>query len=314
MYNPRVPADSASTTSTVALRGVRAKLLAFTEITADDPVKGGVTNVAQVSQLDSDVHHTFELGVLLRGEEQRYFGSVIRTVSPGDAWWAVAWEPHGWRTSRAPSSELVIHFTPEFLGDAEIESVSWLSFFAAPPEQLPRVESEEAREELLTLGRALAREFEDEAWGWRSKVRCHILNLLTVIGRESPHLGHDWMSTTSSTSGLARIMPAIDLLHEDLSQRLPLQDAAAVCGLSAAWFRKLFRETIGITYSQFERRARLALAARLLLGTNMPAEAVSERTGFVDASHFHRTFAKQYGCTPADFRTAGRRVSPDDTG
>ena len=311
MYNARVPTDAHDTSLGATLRGVRARLLAFDEVNADNPVKGAATHVEKPSQLDSDVHHTFEMGVLLSGQEQRYFGSIIRTVSPGDAWWAVAWEPHGWRTTRAPSDELVIHFVPEFLGDVEIGGVSWLSFFAAAPEQRPGVKGTEARREVLALGRALAREFEQADWGWQSKVRCHMLNLLTAIGRESVHLGHTWLSPGTSTGGLARIMPAVELLHEDLRRRLPLEEAAATCGLSPAWFRKLFRQTIGVTYSQFERRARLALAARLLLGTNMPIEAISEQTGFVDASHFHRTFSKQYACTPTEFRTQGRRVNPE---
>lgn len=311
MYNPRVRTDIPDTPVGGGFRGARARLLAFDEVNAANPVQGGVTHVEKPAQLDSDVHHTFEMGVLLSGQEQRYFGSIIRTVSPGDAWWAVAWEPHGWRTTRAPSDELVIHFVPEFLGDVEVEGVSWLSFFAAAPEQRPGVKGTETRRELLALGRALAREFEQADWGWQSMVRCHMLNLLATVGRESVHLGNNWLSASTSTSGLARIMPAVELLHEDLRRRLPLEEAAATCGLSPAWFRKLFRQTIGVTYSQFERRARLALAARLLLGTDMPIEAISGRTGFVDASHFHRTFSKQYACTPTEFRTCGRRVDAE---
>lgn len=309
MYNPRVCADFPDTLLGGGLRGARARLLAFDEVNSANPIQGGLTRVEKSTQLDSDVHHTFEMGILLSGQEQRYFGSIIRTVSPGDAWWAVAWEPHGWRTTRAPSDELVIHFVPEFLGDAEVAGASWLSFFAAAPEQRPSVKGSETRSKVLALGRALAREFEQEDWGWQSIVRCHMLNLLATVGRESVHLGNNWLSATTSTSGLARIMPAIELLHEDLARRLPLEEAAATCGVSPAWFRKLFRETIGVTYSQFERRARLALAARLLLGTDMPIEAISERTGFVDASHFHRTFSKQYAGTPSEFRTRGRRVN-----
>ena len=311
MYNPRVRADIPDTLLGGGFRGVRAKLLAFDEVTADNPVQGRVAHVEKPTQLDGDVHHTFEMGVLLSGQEQRYFGSIIRTVSPGDAWWAVAWEPHGWRTTRAPSDELVIHFVPEFLGDAEIGGVSWLSFFAAAPEQRPGVKDKETRRKVLALGRALERELEQEDWGWQSIVRCHMLNLLATVGRESVHLGEEWLSASTSTSALARIMPAVELLHEDLGTRLPLEEAAEACGLSPAWFRTLFKGTIGVTYSQFERRARLALAARLLLGTDMPVEAAAERTGFVDASHFHRTFSRQYACTPAEFRTQGRRVTAE---
>jgi len=59
---------------------------------------------------------------------------------------------------------------------------------------------------------------------------------------------------------------------------------------------------------QFERRARLADAARLLLGTDRSVEAIGEHTGFTDGSRFHRAFLKHYGCTPTEFRLQGRQI------
>jgi transcriptional regulator GlxA family with amidase domain len=39
-----------------------------------------------------------------------------------------------------------------------------------------------------------------------------------------------------------------------------------------------------------------------LLTSNLPIEAIARKAGFVDASHFHRTFVKHYGCTPRTYR------------
>jgi len=54
--------------------------------------------------------------------------------------------------------------------------------------------------------------------------------------------------------------------------------------------------------------ARVAHAARLLLGTDRSVEAIGEQTGFTDGSHFHRAFLKHYGCTPTEFRLQGRQI------
>ncbi|NIQ36394.1 MAG: helix-turn-helix domain-containing protein [Xanthomonadales bacterium] len=97
-------------------------------------------------------------------------------------------------------------------------------------------------------------------------------------------------------------------MQSNLTTRLPVSSAADACGLSRSWFRSLFKDTMGMTYSQFERRARLARAARLLLTTTAPIEAIAEEVGFADGSHFHRAFLKHYARTPDEFRTGGRQI------
>jgi len=254
------------------------------------------------------MHHTFEVGILLGGQEERHFEGLTRAVEAGDVWWSAAWEPHGWRTTVPPSDELVIHFVPELLGDAELDGISWLSFFAVPPDERPVVGTPETRRRVLALGGELADEFRMRGWAWRDRARCSLLSLLVTMGRESGLARGNWRWPGSPTSGLVRIMPAIELVHADLGARLPLRTAAEICGFSPSWFRALFSKTIGMPYSRFERRARLAHASRLLLGTDGTIEAIGEQAGFADGSHFHRAFLEHYGCTPTEFRVQGRQI------
>jgi AraC-like DNA-binding protein len=287
---------------------VRAKVLPFEEVNTSNPVEGYVANTAEPTPLESDMHHTFEVGVLLGGQEERHSEGLVRAVKAGDVWWSAAWEPHGWRTTVPPSVELVIHFVPELLGDAQLDGISWLSFFAVPPDERPVVVSSRTRGRVLAWGSDLAEEFGTRGWAWREKARCSLLSLLVMMGRESGPVRENWRWPGSPTSGLARIMPAIELVHADLGSRLPLGEAADACGLSPSWFRALFSTTMGMPYSRFEQRARLAHASRLLLGTDHSVEGIGEQTGFTDGSHLHRVFMKHYGCTPAEFRVQGRQV------
>jgi AraC-like DNA-binding protein len=287
---------------------LRAKVLPFEEVNASNPVEGYVARTAEATPLESDVHHTFEVGILLDGGEERHFEGLVRAVQAGDLWWSAAWEPHGWRTTVPPSVELVIHFVPELLGDAELDGISWLTFFAVPPGERPVVSTPETRRRVLALGRELAEEFSRRGWAWRDRARCSLLNLLIVMGRESGLMRKHSHWRGAPIGGLARIMPAIELVHADLGTRLPLRAAAEACGLSPSWFRALFATTMGMVYSRFERRARLAHAARLLLGSDKSVESIGEQTGFTDGSHFHRAFLKHYECTPTEFRVQGRRA------
>lgn len=289
-------------------RDIRAKVLPFQEVNTSNPIEGYVARTAEPTPLESDMHHTFEVGILLGGQEERHFEGLTRVVEAGDVWWSAAWEPHGWRTTAPPSDELVIHFVPELLGDAELDGISWLSFFAVPPDERPVVGTPETRSRVLAFGGELVEEFKTRGWAWRDTARCFLLNLLVTMGRESGPARENWRWPGSPIGGLARIMPAVELVHADLGARLPLRAAARACGLSPSWFRALFSTTMGMPYSRFERRARLAHASRLLLGTDESVESIGERAGFADGSHFHRAFLKHYGCTPTEFRASGRQI------
>ena len=291
------------------LRGeMRAKVLPFEEVNTSNPIEGYVARTTESTPLESDMHHTFEVGVLLAGQEERHFEGLTRVVEAGDVWWSAAWEPHGWRTIAPPTDELVVHFVPELLGDAELDGVSWLSFFAARPEERPVLSTPEMRDQVLVLGRELAEEFKTRLWAWQEAAKCGILRLLVIMGRKWKLPQRQWRWRGSPTSRLERIMPAIELVHADLSRRAPLRAAAYACGIGPSWFRALFWETMGVTYSRFERRARLAHASRLLLGTDRSVEGIGERAGFADGSHFHRAFLKHYGRTPTEFRVQGRQI------
>jgi AraC-like DNA-binding protein len=63
---------------------------------------------------------------------------------------------------------------------------------------------------------------------------------------------------------------------------------------------------MGTSFGQFSLRARLGYAAHRLLASDLTVEAIAQRAGFVDASHFHRTFVRHYGCTPRTYRERAR--------
>jgi len=310
LYNTLVRSTHGQIGAGARLSDTRAKVTVLNDVNAEHPIEGWIAHAPEPTPLDSDMHHTFEAGILLSGQQERHFEGLVRVVEAGDAWLSAAWEPHGWRTTVGPTDELVMHFVPELLGDAELEGLSWLSFFAAPPEERPTARGAEGRQRVLTLGNELVEEFKEHGWAWREMARAGLVRLLVMMGREWTPRRQNWRWSASPTGKLARIMPAVELVHGDLAERVHLSAAAKACGFSASWFRTLFWRTMGITYSRFERRARLAHATRLLLGTDEPVDAVGEQTGFADGSHFHRAFHRHYGCTPTEFRTRGRQTAP----
>jgi AraC-like DNA-binding protein len=137
-----------------------------------------------------------------------------------------------------------------------------------------------------------------------------LLTLLLVdVSRLAADVAGDLRSNDEPL--LAEVFDVIEArYHEPLS----LRDVAAAVGLSAGHLTTTVARKTGRTVQQWITERRMAQARRLLTDTDLTVEATATRAGYRDVSYFIRTFKRDHGVTPADWRRAGRpaasRVSP----
>jgi len=82
---------------------------------------------------------------------------------------------------------------------------------------------------------------------------------------------------------------------------------AAAASMSRSAFTRRFSEVAGISPMELVTLARLNLAARLLVESEMPVAAVARSAGFASRSYFSRSFRRRYGVDPSTFRERGGR-------
>ena len=256
----------------------------------------------QETPLEVHIHRGLELGVILEGCQEFRFGDSALELRRGDCWLVSMWEPHAWRTREAPAKYVVVVFLPDAVEEMAIDSQPWLSMFEAPVAQRPRTVGKAMRAAALRIAEDLEREFAERALGWETSVRLHLLHLLILLRRHWKPDARTGTTLGLRSNALARLMPAIKMAHQRPETGPDPAQAAAACGLSPSRFHTVFRQTMGISYGRFCRRARLAYAAHQLLATHLTIEDIGQQAGFVDGSHLHHQFVKQYGCTPAEYR------------
>ena len=276
------------------------------QLSARSPIYPTVRMHERPTSLQIDLHEGIEVGILLRGRQERHYPDYLTELTAGDVWLQPMWEPHGWRVAAPQTENVVLIFLPEFLGEEMLGEISWLSLFAFPPRQRPWVKDARLRGAMLSIGSELAQEIREQRRWWLTAVRLGLLRVLFLLRREWQPPARTAGATEVRTSNLSRLMPAVALIQERRPGTVTLEEAAGVCGLSRSRFGSLFSQTMGTSYGQFSLRARLAFAAHRLLTTDLPAEAIGHETGFVDGSHFHRSFVKHYGCTPREYRVRSR--------
>lgn len=256
------------------------------------------------------IHGGLEVGIVLAGREEMQVGETVIEGQPGDVWLCAMSEPHRYRVAAPDTWNLVLVFLPSFLGEEMLGDKPWLTLFAAPPEARPRVTAPETRAYVLEVAREVRHEVEARAAGWQCAVRLNLLRVLLRLSRNWDYRRAVGRGQRLRPMGnLSRIMPALALLSERLPHPLAREDAARACGLGRSRFTALFRETMGVSFQEFRRRSRIAYAATMLLTTALSLEDIAARTGFSDASHLHRAFVQEYGCTPGEYREQGEAAA-----
>jgi len=257
-----------------------------------------------VGVLNGHVHTGLELSMVLSGEIDIYYDDATVTCGPGGLWLCGMWEPHAWRINQESTQSISLIFLPELLGDEIAEGPPYLAPFALPPSRRPQLTDRGQRDRVLSIGRDIYRESAEQRSFWKTAVRLDLLRLLTEISRvcdvatsfpgEPP--------ADANHGSLARLLPALRMVHETPGRRVSVADAAAACALSVSRFGHLFRSTTGTSFGRFCLRVRLMLAAHHLLSTDHTVSAIAEEAGFVDVSHLARSFARYFGCTPTQYR------------
>ena len=107
-----------------------------------------------------------------------------------------------------------------------------------------------------------------------------------------------------------RVQRALQRLHEQPGEALQVETAASLCGLSPAYFSRLFRRCHGMPFREYVRVHRLQLAAQRLADDRENLSQISYALGFASPSHFSACFRQRFGVTPRAYRRGARRLVP----
>jgi AraC family transcriptional regulator len=134
----------------------------------------------------------------------------------------------------------------------------------------------------------------DEVGMWLS---ARVLDVVTGSGRSH---------ADAASRDRRRAVEAALWIDAHCHEPIDLERAAALAGLSAFHFLRVFSRVLGVTPHQYLVRARLRRAASLLCDPARPVTDIAFDVGFGDLSNFVRTFHRAAGVSPRGFRRAAR--------
>jgi AraC-like DNA-binding protein len=93
-----------------------------------------------------------------------------------------------------------------------------------------------------------------------------------------------------------------DYIQEHLAENIPLEDLANITGISKYHFCRSFKQSTGITITDYIIGERVKLAQKLLINSPLNIAEIAYACGFHDASHLNRYFKLLMQMTPTAFR------------
>ena len=113
-------------------------------------------------------------------------------------------------------------------------------------------------------------------------------------------------AATQKKNSRPEIREIIEWLNENPHGNITLKDMAERAGLSASYFRFLFRNETGFSPGSYFLRLKINKAAQMLRETVLPIKKIAMLCGYDDVAHFYRAFRPYYGVSPASYRREKR--------
>ena len=127
-------------------------------------------------------------------------------------------------------------------------------------------------------------------------------------------------NTRNRISTVLRLTPsrraverARELLDASYAAKISLRQLSAAAGLSPFHLSRVFVKQIGLPLHAYQIQLRV-LAAKRMLGQGYSVAVAAKSTGFTDASHLNRVFARTYGITPGRYKNSKNVQAGESTG
>lgn len=112
----------------------------------------------------------------------------------------------------------------------------------------------------------------------------------------------DEVLSFNSSKNVMVIQKAIQYINDNYQEGITLEQVSKEVYLSTAYFSRLFKEEMDISFSEYLNKVRVEESKRLLLNLKYSLSDIAHQVGFSDQSYFTKVFKRIEGISPGQYR------------
>ena len=136
---------------------------------------------------------------------------------------------------------------------------------------------------------------------WNSMCYAYLLQMYVLIGQHYMEQGfqHDVQPRRMDPE----IVDSARLyIEQNYTQDISLTDVSTFTGFSKYYFSRVFKQQMGISFSEYLRKKRLDMAEDLLIHSRQSIQDIAISAGFGSIATFNRVFREAKSCSPSRHR------------
>lgn len=159
-------------------------------------------------------------------------------------------------------------------------------------------ENQFVKGEIHTLIMEIFKESQIQIRGYEIAISSVIKQILLLLLRNDTH---NILSYTEE-AGLNRLQPVLEYIDKNLEDKITVEEACSLLGLSYHYFIKYFKKIMGTSFIDYVNYQRIKKAERLLMTSDLSITNVGYDVGISNMAQFYKLFRKYNECSPKEFK------------
>ncbi len=135
---------------------------------------------------------------------------------------------------------------------------------------------------------------------YKLPIRANIYLMMTALLRY--YCGTKDESDRLVYHNVLRLRPVIEYIEKHYTEKIYIDMLAEMINVSADYFTKMFKDSIGTTPVDYINCLRVNESMRLLSATDAPMAEIADKIGFCNPNYFHKIFKQYMDVSPLVYR------------
>jgi AraC-like DNA-binding protein len=194
----------------------------------------------------------------------------------------------------------ILHMQLSELDFTDSEKLSDLYYAALYKSQVVAPAKVFNNEKLFSAIDEIYRETEEKLPAASAFIRSGILRILAHLYRDGILYNSEEIFNTRE---LQKLLPAIRYINENYVENIALETVSELIGFDQSYFCRVFKSTVGTTFTEYLNFVKILKAEEKLLDTRDAIFDISRSVGFASVSYFNRIFKRFRSCSPRFYRS-----------